>query len=345
MRILHVLNSSSFSGAENVAITIIKQLEKDSNYECYYVSPKGPIEERLREEKIKYIPIEKLCNKELKRVVKEYKPDIIHAHDFRASIMSALIESKGIKIISHIHNNPIWIRKVNIYSMLYLMCSNKFNKILLVSKAIKDEYIFKKFIKNKCIVVGNVINENDVIEKAQKEENKNKYDICFNGRLTEQKNPLRFIKIISKIKIPDVKVIMIGNGHLREKCEKLIKEKKLENSIMLAGFLENPYLMMNQSKILCMTSDWEGYGLVAVEALTLGKPVVATNVGGIPSIIDESCGKICDDDGDFIEEIEKLLSDEKYYEIKSKNTKTKLKKINNLPQYIKNLKEIYNKVD
>lgn len=343
MKILHILNSSSFSGAENVAITIIKQLEKDSNYECYYVSPRGQIEEKLKKEEVKYIPIEKLCRKELKKIIKEYKPDIIHAHDFRASIISALTVPNGIKIISHIHNNPVWIKKINIYSFLYLICSIRFDKILLVSKAIQDEYIFRKCIQKKCIIIGNIINTKDVIEKAVKEKKDVQYDICFNGRLTEQKAPLKFINLIKKIKkeVPNIKAIMIGNGNLKKECEKTIEENNLEENITLIGFLENPYPIMNKSKILCMTSKWEGYGLVAVEALTLSKPVVATNVGGIPGIVDENCGKVCNNDEEMIEEMKKLLKDKKYYENKSKNTKTKLEKINDLPQYIIKLKKIY----
>ena len=90
-----------------------------------------------------------------------------------------------------------------------------------------------------------------------------------------------------------------------------------------------------------MTSKWEGYGLVAVEALALEKPVVATNVGGIPTIIDDSCGKICDDNKSMEDEIIKLLTDEDYYKKKSQKAREKLNKINNPIQYVKKLKKVY----
>lgn len=345
MRVLHILNTSSYSGAENVAITIIKELEKDKNYEAYYVSPRGNIEKKLKEEGIKYIPINKLCVKELKSVIKEYKPDVIHAHDFRASIISSIATSRKIKVISHIHNNPTWIKHVNIYSLAFLMCSKKFETILLVSDSIKKEYIFSNMIKDKYLVIGNLVNIDNVIKKSREIIEDCKYDICFCGRLTEQKQPLKFIDLIKKIKeiLPNINAIMIGDGNLKEKCEKIIKNDDLEKNIKLVGFLDNPYYIMKDCKVLCMTSAWEGYGLVAVEALVLKKPVVATNVGGIPTIIDDSCGKICDDNKSMENEIIKLLTDEDYYKTKSKKTSEKLNKINNPIQYVEKLKKVYEK--
>ena len=343
MRVLHILNTSSYSGAENVAITIIKELEKDKNYEVYYVSPRGKIEKKLKEEGTKYIPINKLCVKELKRVIKEYKPDVIHAHDFRASIISSIATSRNIKIISHVHCNPDWIKKINAYSIAYAMCSIRYKSILLVSKAIKEEYIFSNIIKDKCQVMGNFIDVENIKEKSRKIENNKLYDICFCGRLSEEKNPIKFINLIKNIKKQEknVTAAIIGDGKLKKQCVNLIKTENLEKNITLYGFLENPYCIINNCKVLCMTSKWEGYGLVAVEALALEKPVVATNVGGIPTIIDDSCGKICDDNKSMEDEIIKLLTDEDYYKKKSQKAREKLNKINNPIQYVKKLKKVY----
>ena len=157
-----------------------------------------------------------------------------------------------------------------------------------------------------------------------------------------QKDPLRFIEIISKI-INDYKinVAMIGDGTLREQCEQKIKEKNLSEFIKMYGFIENPYPIMANSKILCMTSKYEGFGLVAVEALTLGLPVVATNVGGLPKIVDSKCGMLCEDDKSFQEELYRLLNDVNYYNKKSENAIKKSKKLENISAYIDNLFNIY----
>ncbi|GAF23683.1 hypothetical protein JCM19047_3522 [Bacillus sp. JCM 19047] len=59
---------------------------------------------------------------------------------------------------------------------------------------------------------------------------------------------------------------MIGDGDLRNECENEIKQLKLANNIDLLGFLENPYCIIKNSKMMILTSKWEGFGLVAVEA-------------------------------------------------------------------------------
>ena len=70
MKILHILNSNKFSGAENVAITIINNMKNDN--EIIYVSPEGQIREHLQENNIDYEPVRKVCIKEIKRVIKKY---------------------------------------------------------------------------------------------------------------------------------------------------------------------------------------------------------------------------------------------------------------------------------
>ncbi len=346
MRILHVLNSSSFSGAENVAITIIKQLEKDSNYECYYVSPKGPIEERLREENVKYIPIEKLCNKELKRVIKEYKPDVIHAHDFRASLISILMKNKKTRIICHLHNNPPWLRKICINSFIYLIIGQYADRVIAVSESVVSEFVFSKLIKNKVHVIGNPLEPKRILEKISNISNVKKiYDVCCIARLTPQKNPERFIRIISILNEKKIKIraIWIGDGEIKNEVIRICQKYHVQDMIEFIGFKANPFIYLNESKVFLLTSDWEGFGLVTYEAITLGVPCVVSNVGGINQIINDTCGKLCNPNeiDDYVNEIEKLLTDKEYYDIKVKNSLKQSIKLNNEKEYYRKIKELY----
>lgn len=341
MKILHILNTNKFSGAENVAITIINNMK--NNNEIVYVSPDGPIREYLEENNVIYEPIKKVSVKEIKRVIRKYNPDIIHAHDFTASIISAISAPRKIKVISHVHCNPDWIKKVNLKTIAYLLSSIKYKKILMVSKSIEDEYIFRKFILKKSEIIGNITNIKKIRNLSREDEISEKFDVIFIGRLSYAKQPQKFIEVVKKIaeKNRKIKVVMIGEGPLRGQCEETIKEYNLEKNIELKGFQKNPYVYLNNSKVLCMTSKYEGYGLVAVEALSFGKPVVATDVGGIPNIVNEECGKITNDIDDMIDEINKLLYNEKYYNEKSKNALERVQEINNIERYISKLKEIY----
>lgn len=96
MKVLHVLQSNRYAGAENVACTIIKMFQQSQeNIEFFYISPNGKIKEILDKEKIKFIPIKKLSYLQLKKIIDEIKPDIIHAHDFKSSVLCSFFYKKS----------------------------------------------------------------------------------------------------------------------------------------------------------------------------------------------------------------------------------------------------------
>ena len=90
MKILHILASNSFSGAENVVCQIVGMFSDDPSIEMIYCSPDGPIRGELDERGVRFAPISALNLKELRRVIREQRPDLIHAHDMRATFVAAL---------------------------------------------------------------------------------------------------------------------------------------------------------------------------------------------------------------------------------------------------------------
>lgn len=339
-KIMHILSSTQYSGAENIAINIIKSLENE--YEFVYVSPEGPIKDILLKQGISYIPLSNNSLSSIDFVIKKWKPDIIHAHDFRASIKVAF-SSYQCKKISHIHQNPKWIKNFNIKSFLYLISCTRLDRIVAVSSEILKEAVFSNLIKDKSYVLMNYVNI-DAILKAAKETNFGmKFDLAFVGRLTEEKNPLRFIKIVKELtkEKKEISAVMIGDGELRSTCEKLIKNLGLSSNITMMGFLLNPFPVINSSKILIMTSCWEGFGLVAVEAMALGKPVFATPVGGLKSIVNENCGGFCETNKEFCVKIMKALNDVEYYELLSKNAVVNSRKFGDKTKWTEQYKFLY----
>ena len=175
---------------------------------------------------------------------------------------------------------------------------------------------------------------------------KKSYDIAFLGRLTEQKNPLFFVKIMYELKkkIPNLQVAIMGEGELRNNVEENIFRLGLKENIKIYGFLSNPYSVLNKCKVLCMPSKWEGFGLAAVEALALGKPVVAAPVGGLINIVNENCGELCRESEEYVRALEKLLSNQIIYNQKSQGALNRAMELENMNQYMSRLIKIYDKI-
>ena len=342
IKVLHVLNSNSYSGAENVAITIINGIKEE--FEVAYASPDGSIRNCLKENNIKYFPIYErtLTVKELKRIVYTYKPDIIHAHDFTASTIASLF-SKNISIVNHLHNNWPWLKKYSFKTLAYLVAASRAKQILTVSDSIMQEYVFGNYLAHKTNMIGNPIDVNIIKQKSVQAELTDFSDIIFLGRLTEQKNPIGFLDIVYELhkKINNLKVAVVGSGVLEkqmlEKCHLL----GLDNCVKFYGFVKNPYGLLKSSKILCMPSLWEGFGLSSIEALSLGKPVVASNVGGIPLIIDNSCGYLCNTRNEFIDALFNVLTNTALYDKKVSCAKDRAMLMHNIEEYMKNIKSVY----
>ncbi len=341
-KVLHILNSNKFSGAENVVVTIIEHFRKiEDETEFVYVSRDGSIGDVLAKKGIVFEPIQSMNKAELRRVIKKHRPDIIHAHDFTASIISAATAGK-IPVISHIHNNSPWIKKYGLKSFAYGLSCLKYKHILGVSSSVFDEYVFEKYISSKSMVVGNPIDNSRIVRLAEEANATKIFDLCFLGRLTEQKDPHRFVELVNGIcKIMPIKAVMMGDGEYRQEIENKISEYELSDNIDVLGFVGNPYGILKNSKVLCAPSKWEGFGLMATEALCLGVPIAASPVGGLVDIITDKCGKLCSTDKDFIDFIAKMLRDDECHKKFSYEALMRAKELDNIDEYCNKLKKIY----
>ena len=311
IKVLHVLNTNTFSGAENVATQIINLCRKEG-IESIYCSPIGKIQSALRDRNINYYPIVSLSVKNLKHVIEDFKPDIIHAHDRRATLI-ACICSKKIPIISHLHGKFMDMKKISLNNIMYSIAALKVNKIICVSNSINQEWILSKFFKNKISIVRNVIE----IDTNLYNNLTLKYDICFIGRLVYEKNIPRLLKILKRLndQNPSFKAVICGDGKEREYLTNFINTNKLNQSIEYKGFVNDPLKYIAQSKLMIMTSRTEGTPMVALESLLLGKPIISTPTDGLTEIImNKKNGFLSDNDDEIIKYIQSILDNEKLYE-------------------------------
>ena len=238
MRILHLLQSGHFSGAENVVCQIFEMMRDESDIQMAYCSRDGQIREALAERKIMFYPLKTFSIFEVKKIIKEYQPDIIHAHDISASICAAFSTlGKKCKVISHVHVNNSDMAKINIKTICYSISTICYKHIFWVSQSCFDGFVLKKIIQKKSSVLYNVINEDSIAKRKNEDKNIYCYDIAYVGRLTEQKDPMRLIDVLKKVieLCPECQIAIVGEGNLEKNVREKVKKEKLESNITFMG--------------------------------------------------------------------------------------------------------------
>ncbi|MCT1215755.1 glycosyltransferase [Latilactobacillus curvatus] len=299
-KVMHLLFSDRFGGAEKVAIDIIKNINKEN---AVYVSKKGPIEDILKKNKVDYILLDKITYREIEKVIKKRKVTIVHAHDFKASILASLFYKKC-TILSHIHQSPKWMNGKNIRTLIYKLREKKFKTIILASSEIKNSRLFLK--TTNTTIIPNYVDVGTVPSNTAKS-----YTFVFVGRLEPEKDPFKFLEFIKKFQRlnRNINAVMIGDGTLKKDIEESIVSENL--NVKVAGFIGEPYTLVMAAKFLVVSSIKEGFGIAIIEAMQLGVPVISEDVGGVTSLIDEKTGIIVKDLLD-IENINKMMQELDY---------------------------------
>ena len=296
-------------GAEKVFVNLANGfIKKNKKVDLILAKQEGPYLKDLSE-KVNIINLNKkrvlFTLLPLIQYLNREKPDILISALSHANIITLIANyfiNNKIKVIVTEHN-PISIKNNQLFFLKKLLTKffikklyKKSNKVVAVSRGVANDLVKTlKISENNLHVIYNPIYTSGLVKKPSSEffhkwlDNKKDIIIIAIGRLTKQKNFLLLIKsfeiIVKKI---NVKLIILGEGEERQNLEKSIQNLNLQNSIDLPGFVDNPYSFLNKSNIFVLSSDFEGFGNVLVEAMACGTPVVSTNCPSGPSEILEN---------------------------------------------------------
>lgn len=236
-----------------------------------------------------------------KKIIKSEKIDLIHSNNFAPAIagsMLSFLTSKphitSIWDIFTLCGNDYWSKwvKQEGVSKIHAVLGPKIEKLILkvpckifhtISETTKDDLI--KFGAKKQIQVIFPSIEEKEIEK----QNQNSAQFIYVGRLVFYKNLevlIRAVKIVKK-KEPEIKLIIVGGGPYKRKLMDLIKKEALEPNIIFKGYVdgEEKMKLISQSNALLFPSLCEGFGLVILEAFSLSKPVLVSDIRPMSEIV------------------------------------------------------------
>lgn len=116
------------------------------------------------------------------------------------------------------------------------------------------------------------------------------------GRISPEKNHARLVTAFAKVHRdnPDTRLVIIGDGPLREAAQERARDLGVADAVVFAGLQINPWALMKECDIFVLSSDYEGQPMVILEALVLGLPVVTTSFGSVASALPEGSGLVVD---------------------------------------------------
>ncbi len=308
-KILHILVLSQISGSQRISLDILRNLPNDEfeKHVLFGTEIKGDKRQecqRLFEEagvKVIYLnslkrsiglsdlsaatAIYKLCRKE--------RYDIVHTHSTKPGIIGRIAATVAhVPIVIHtVHglafHDYIKFPKWQFYWLCEMFASCFCDHIVLVNQYYKKYF---KWFKHKTCTIYNGVDfsqYHDIKYLTKQEGHEPTIKILFVGRLDTPKDPLTLLKAAQIVirAIPSVQFTIVGNGELYDTCKQFIHANNMEEYINLAGWQNDVGPFYEKHDIFVLTSIYESFGLIFVEAGYHYLPIVTTNVEGIPEVV------------------------------------------------------------
>lgn len=226
--------------------------------------------------------------KQIHEVIEKVNPDIIHVHSTWAGLfvrLPYLIKRKKCKIIYTAHGwsfiMDVSKEKKFLYAIIERILSIVTDKIINISKFEEREALNYGLDKKKMIVIYNGVKDKNYNIEYNLDENNNKIKLLFVGRLDKTKGIDILLNIYNKYKFKNLHLYIIGESVLDN-----IEIKSNDNTTYL-GWIDNKDIdkYYKMCDVVIMPSRWDGFGLVAVEAMRNSKPVIVSNRGALPELI------------------------------------------------------------
>lgn len=324
--------------------------------------------------------------KKMKQAIEDFKPDIVHLNNFQRQLSASIIDAikeKNIPIIFTAHdlqaicpnktmldsdkricekciqgNNFYCIKKkcieesklksiLGALEMKYYrknkIYTQKIDKIITPSEFYKRQLVKNGIPEDKIVAIHNFIE----IDKYKVDTQDNGYALYL-GRLSEEKGIINLIHAFYKIE--KGQLCIAGEGPEKERIEQFIKENNLQDRIKLLGFLNHDEMIetIRKCKFVVLPSIWyDNCPYSVLETLVIGKPVIASNIGGIPELVkDNENGFIVKPNNveELARKMKELFENKELLQKFSEQAKATSRRLYTEKNYYDKIMKIYNEV-
>jgi len=302
--IMYIIDSLRIGGAEELLLTVAKKTDRQKyNISVVCLFDEGPLANEIRTTgvKVEFLRMRSRYDLptfiKLVRLIRNEDIKIVHTHLFDSNFFGRMAAKlAGVPVIvATEHNVYSWKKRRHIF--VDRLMARFTDRIIAVSEAVKAWTVKHENIDlEKFVTIYNGIDVSrfalpiNVDEKKKELRLDPRFPVIGTvGTLTEQKGHKYLLEALAKVTevIPDVKLLIVGDGHLRTELEELSAEFGVGENVIFCGCRRDIPEILAILDLFVLSSLGEGLSLVTLEAQVCGKPVVASNVDGIPEAVND----------------------------------------------------------
>lgn len=304
VKLLECIRQGQIGGGESHLLSLVQNLDR-TRFEPVVLSfTDGPMVERLKEMGVRthiiptVTPFDVRVWKSVKRLLQEEGVMLVHAHGTRAgsNVMWAC-RSLGIPVVYTIHgwsfhpDQSLPVRRMRMMGEQYLVSRSTVNIAVSDSNRQTGVENLRNF---KAVVINNGIDQRRFDPSREFPDlraglsiPKGVVLILFLARFTAHKQPLTLIRAFREAlpELPGVHLLLVGDGDQKEAALEMVKESGLNDRVHFQPFRQDVPGLLAAADIYVLPSLWEGLPIGLLEAMAMGKAVIATNVDGTREII------------------------------------------------------------
>ena len=307
--ILFVIDGLEFGGGERTFLQLIRGLLCERYAIHVATSPEGDFFKVLTRMGIDVVPLDlrKRVNvkniKRLSEIVRERKINIVHSQggraDFYARIAVRRLKPK-VKVVNTVampvKGYDVGALRKGVYRFFDWLSERYADRFIVVSEVLRETLLSSyKIPPDKVIKIYNGIELNEYRPngkgvRSQKSEVRSEFGLSKDapvigtiGRMVWQKGFEYLVECIPEIvrTYLDTKILIVGDGPLRERLEALSKELGVRDNVIFTGFRSDIKELLSAVDLLVIPSLLEGFPMVTLETMAMAKPIIATNIDGI----------------------------------------------------------------
>jgi glycosyltransferase involved in cell wall biosynthesis len=304
IRVLHIVTTLDIGGAEAQIRDVVTRLDR-SRFEPAVAWLKGA-GEMAPEFEAAGIPAVDLSMESMLyrpgpaiQLMRRLRPHLVHTHLGKADVVGAVTaRSTGVPVlVSTKHNEDAYLRYPPVGAVAHGI-ARMADRVVVISDAV-GRFLRRKLrlpeshlrrIRYGYPANGRRAGTDPLASVELKRElglEPRATLVTCVARLTKQKGLFDLLRAMSRLReaAPDARLLIVGRGELNAKLRGVVSLLGLESVVRFLGFRRDIRRLLSASDLLVLPSHWEGFGLVLLEAMAVGIPVVGTRVGAIPEVV------------------------------------------------------------